>query len=194
MKCYLFKTISVYYTDNYAVTMLTKKITQMFACSEKYLHTFPLSFAWLGYGIFHDSVCIPGSVVSNRMTHHSLMKWRGFRPKWVWHSRNRTIVPRIRCMTLWKWLVRSRTKGHGVCLFACFVYDSCSLSFGSDSKRLHNEECRLLGYKYPVHTSQETHYVSTTESSQLMLCKILGSHSGDYEEWRLLGCYAECLL
>jgi hypothetical protein len=34
------------------------------------------------------------------------------------------------------------------------------------------EECRLLGYKIPVHTSQETHYVSTTESSQLMLCKI----------------------
>jgi hypothetical protein len=33
------------------------------------------------------------------------------------------------------------------------------------------EECRLLGYKHPVRTSQETHYVSTTESSQLMLCK-----------------------
>jgi hypothetical protein len=34
------------------------------------------------------------------------------------------------------------------------------------------EECRLLGHKTPVRTSQETHYVSTTESSQLMLCKI----------------------
>jgi hypothetical protein len=34
------------------------------------------------------------------------------------------------------------------------------------------EECRLLGYKKPVRTSQETHYVSATESSQLMLCKI----------------------
>jgi hypothetical protein len=34
------------------------------------------------------------------------------------------------------------------------------------------EECRLLGYKTPVHTSQETHSVSATESSQLMLCKI----------------------
>jgi hypothetical protein len=34
------------------------------------------------------------------------------------------------------------------------------------------EECRLLGYKNPVRTSQETHYVSATESSQLMLCKI----------------------
>jgi hypothetical protein len=33
-------------------------------------------------------------------------------------------------------------------------------------------ECRLLGYKTPVHTSHETHYVSTTESSQLMPCKI----------------------
>jgi hypothetical protein len=34
------------------------------------------------------------------------------------------------------------------------------------------EECRLLGYKNPVHTSQETHYVSATEPSWLMLCKI----------------------
>jgi hypothetical protein len=36
----------------------------------------------------------------------------------------------------------------------------------------HCLECRLLGYKNPVRTSQETHYVSATESSQLMLCKI----------------------
>jgi hypothetical protein len=34
------------------------------------------------------------------------------------------------------------------------------------------EECRLLGYKNTVRTSQETHYVSITESSRLMLCKI----------------------
>jgi hypothetical protein len=34
------------------------------------------------------------------------------------------------------------------------------------------EECRPLRYKTPVRTSQETHYVSTTESSQLMLSKI----------------------
>jgi hypothetical protein len=34
------------------------------------------------------------------------------------------------------------------------------------------EECRLLGYEIPVRTSQETHYVSATESSRLMLCKI----------------------
>jgi hypothetical protein len=32
--------------------------------------------------------------------------------------------------------------------------------------------CRLLGYKNPVHTSQETHYFSATDSSLLMLCKI----------------------
>jgi hypothetical protein len=50
----------------------------------------------------------------------------------------------------------------------------------------HYEEC-LLRYKTPVPTSQETHYVSTTESSHLMLCKIWGFHGGDYEEWRLLG-------
>jgi hypothetical protein len=30
----------------------------------------------------------------------------------------------------------------------------------------------VQGYKNPVRTSQETHYVSVTESSQLMLCKI----------------------
>jgi hypothetical protein len=34
------------------------------------------------------------------------------------------------------------------------------------------EQCRLLGYKNPVRTSHETHYVSTTEHSQLILCKI----------------------
>jgi hypothetical protein len=34
------------------------------------------------------------------------------------------------------------------------------------------EECRLLEYKNPVRTSQEKHYVSATESSQLMLRKI----------------------
>jgi hypothetical protein len=30
------------------------------------------------------------------------------------------------------------------------------------------EECRLLGHKIPIRTSQETHYVSAKESSQLM--------------------------
>jgi hypothetical protein len=49
------------------------------------------------------------------------------------------------------------------------------------------EECRLLGYKNPVRTSQETHYVSATEPSQLMLCKIWDVHGGNYEECRLLG-------
>jgi hypothetical protein len=43
-------------------------------------------------------------------------------------------------------------------------------------------------YKTPVRTSQETHYVSATESSQLILCKICRIHCGDYEECRLLGC------
>jgi hypothetical protein len=33
------------------------------------------------------------------------------------------------------------------------------------------EECRLLEYKIPFHTSHETHYVSTTEPGRLMLCK-----------------------
>jgi hypothetical protein len=34
------------------------------------------------------------------------------------------------------------------------------------------EEFLLLEYKNPVRTSQETHYLSVTESSRLMLCKI----------------------
>jgi hypothetical protein len=34
------------------------------------------------------------------------------------------------------------------------------------------EECRLLRDKNPVRTSQETHYVSAIELSQLMLSKI----------------------
>jgi hypothetical protein len=33
------------------------------------------------------------------------------------------------------------------------------------------EECRLLEYKSPVRTSQETHYVSVTEPSRFMLSK-----------------------
>jgi hypothetical protein len=56
------------------------------------------------------------------------------------------------------------------------------------------EEYRLLGYKNPLRTSQETHYVSTTEPSRLMLCRIWGFYGGDYEECRLLRCYAEWLL
>jgi hypothetical protein len=39
-----------------------------------------------------------------------------------------------------------------------------------------------LGYEKPVRTSQETHYISATEPSQLMLYKIRGFHGSDYEE------------
>jgi hypothetical protein len=52
----------------------------------------------------------------------------------------------------------------------------------------------FLGYKDPVRTSQETHYISVTESSQLMLWKIWGFHRSHYEECHLLGCYAMWLL
>jgi hypothetical protein len=52
------------------------------------------------------------------------------------------------------------------------------------------KEWRLVGYKNPVRTSQETHYVSATQLSRLMLCKIWGYHGGDYVECRLLGCNA----
>jgi hypothetical protein len=49
------------------------------------------------------------------------------------------------------------------------------------------EECRLLGHKNPVHTSQEAQYVFATEPSWLMLCKISSYHGGDYEQFSLLG-------
>jgi hypothetical protein len=37
-----------------------------------------------------------------------------------------------------------------------------------------HEECRRLGYKNPVRTPQEKRYVSATESSRLIQCKIWG--------------------
>jgi hypothetical protein len=46
----------------------------------------------------------------------------------------------------------------------------------------------VVGYNNSVRTSQETHHISTTESSQLMLCKIRRFHGRDYEEYRLLRC------
>jgi hypothetical protein len=49
------------------------------------------------------------------------------------------------------------------------------------------EECLLLGYKTTVRTSQETHYISTTEPTELMLCMISGFLGGDCEECCLLG-------
>jgi hypothetical protein len=49
------------------------------------------------------------------------------------------------------------------------------------------EEYPIPQHKNPVCTSQETHYVSATEPSRLMLRKFWGFHSGDYEECRLLG-------
>jgi hypothetical protein len=43
-------------------------------------------------------------------------------------------------------------------------------------------EFRLLGYENPVHTLQETYYVSDTDKRQLMLCNIWVIHCGD---WRI---------
>jgi hypothetical protein len=56
------------------------------------------------------------------------------------------------------------------------------------------EESRLLGYKNPVLTSQETYYISTTEPSGLILYKIRGLPCGDYEQCRPLGCDAAWIL
>jgi hypothetical protein len=56
------------------------------------------------------------------------------------------------------------------------------------------EECRLLGYKIPGRTSQETQYISATEPCRLMLCKISSFHGCDYELCRLVRCDALWLL
>jgi hypothetical protein len=56
------------------------------------------------------------------------------------------------------------------------------------------EECCLLGYKNPVRTSQETHYVSATESNRLILCRISVFHGGTYGESRFLGCDSVALV
>jgi hypothetical protein len=75
-------------------------------------------------------------------------------------------------------------KGTVVAWFELLFQTLCKIrGFPGDDYK----ECRLLGYKTPVRTSQETHYVSATEPSQLMLCKIWGFHDDDYEECRLLG-------
>jgi hypothetical protein len=50
------------------------------------------------------------------------------------------------------------------------------------------EEYPVMGYKNQVRTSQETHYVSAIEPSQLMLRIIWEFHGGDYEECRILRC------
>jgi hypothetical protein len=44
--------------------------------------------------------------------------------------------------------------------------------------------------KTPLRTSQEAHYISATEPSNLTVCNILGFHGCDYEECRLLWCNA----
>jgi hypothetical protein len=43
------------------------------------------------------------------------------------------------------------------------------------------EECRLVGYEIPFRTSEETHYISATEPSRLMLCNIWAIGSSDYD-------------
>jgi hypothetical protein len=71
--------------------------------------------------------------------------------------------------------LRYRITGHKyiVRLIICKICGSNSSDY---------EECHLLWYKNQLRTSQKTHYVSVTETSRLMLCKIWSFHSGGYEE------------
>jgi hypothetical protein len=88
------------------------------------------------------------------------------------------------CLFIWSPLPQFCLRLYSPCCIKGKYAISCKIwgVYGGDY-----EECRLLGYKNPVRTSQETHYVSATKSSQLMLCKIWGFHGGDYEECRFLG-------
>jgi hypothetical protein len=53
------------------------------------------------------------------------------------------------------------------------------------------EEYRLLGYKNPVRTSQETHYLSRDQPVNSIQITVF--HGSDYEECCLLGCGAVSL-
>jgi hypothetical protein len=75
------------------------------------------------------------------------------------------LVPRPRTVVLN--FILSRTSFH--------ILDVMSYTAVKSRRGLHGghyEECRLLGYKSLVRTSEVTHYVSATEPSQFMLCKI----------------------
>jgi hypothetical protein len=67
----------------------------------------------------------------------------------------------------------------GATYFPLVCQKFCTISGSPDSD---HEECRPVGYKPPVRTSQETHYVFATQPSQLMPCKNSGFHGNDCEE------------
>jgi hypothetical protein len=97
--------------------------------------------------------------------------------KWFsyFHRDNVAMVTRQTIITFWEIphirdysvTVLSDAERSRYCHCRCIVYRSNKSMYGGAY-----EECRLLGHKTPVRTSQETHYVSATEPSQLMLCKI----------------------
>jgi hypothetical protein len=118
--------------------------------------------------------------------------------KWIKSMYGRAVAQVVsrRHPTATAW-VRARVKSCGLCdghsdtgtgfltvlRFTLLIIHPTNCGFHGDDY----EECRLLGYRNPVRTSQETYYVSVTVSNRLMLCKIWGFHGGDYEECRILG-------
>jgi hypothetical protein len=61
-------------------------------------------------------------------------------------------------------IISGRTTGKELDAWKDFVP---AVTSGTDE-----EECRLMGFKNPVRTSQETHHFSATEPSHLILCTI----------------------
>jgi hypothetical protein len=86
--------------------------------------------------------------------------------------------------------VRTSQGTYYVSITECSRLMLCKICFhGADY-----EEYRLLGYKNSVRTSQEARYVSATKPSQLIRCKSWGFHGDNYEQCRILECYAMWLL
>jgi hypothetical protein len=78
----------------------------------------------------------------------------------------------LKCSSLWYQILNSAFR---TVLQASDVSSFITCSMCCTVKTNRNKgEYHLLGYKNPFRTSQETHYVSATESSRLMLCKIWG--------------------
>jgi hypothetical protein len=67
-------------------------------------------------------------------------------------------------------------------------WSSCSEKYESHCP------CKELNSSCPLCSWSHKYLPVTTELHQINLCKICGFHGGDYEEWRLLGCYAVWLL
>jgi hypothetical protein len=97
---------------------------------------------------------------------------------------------KVKCVWPWNWQLTfmsgrctEPTWMHSLSLHLLFVVSICSFETGT-ALPMKN----AVFWNIAVRISQETHYISPTEPSRLMLCKIWGLDGCDCEECRLLGC------